>query len=289
MDRNYPKLSIEEFGRELLVSLDLDPVYCALFNMLLAGDMDKDQLNRWILAYILCYHTGAACWLSEKTGNAFFDWVMVAAANVEASPVGGRWPRSSERRHWRGKFAMQTVAELRGRCGGRPEAFIQRIALREAGEAALPFSVVAKRVNSFFGFGHWASFKIADLIDRVTIVPVTFDYHDIIIYKDPVLAAEIVYRQKNGLPDHVKVKPEGVKAVFDYLIEHFSDHLEPPLNDRATSIAAVETISCKYKSHLHGHYPLYNDIREIHHGLTPWAEINETAKKFQLKMPVLPV
>ena len=288
--RDYPKLSIEEFGRELLVSGDLDPVYIALHLMQREGDIDKEQLYRWILAYILCYHCGCASYLSEFAGNEFFQRVMIAATNLEQTPLGGRWPRSSERRHWRGKFAEEVVAKLHFQYGDRPEQFVENIAFDSVGDPYhAKFSEVAKRVSNHHGFSHWASFKLADLIDRVGIQNIDFSFHDVVIYKDPVLAAEMVYRQKNGLPDNVKVKPEGIKAVFDYLIDHFSDYTAPPLFDRKIGVQESESQLCKYKSHLHGHYPLYNDIREIHHGLTPWAEINSTAKKFQLRMPVLPI
>lgn len=293
MDRNYPKLTIEEFGKVLLESGDLDPVYIALHRMRENNEWEEGQLYRWLLAYILCYHVGAACWLSEKTGVEFFAALHEAAENKMEAPTGGRWPRSSERRHWRGEFAIEVVRRLYATYAPVPELFIKNIAHTElesgARPAAIPFSVLSGRVRNHHGFGSWGAFKLADLIDRIGIAPVDFSYDDVVIYKDPVLAAEMVYRQKHGLTDNVKVKPEGVRAVFNYLIEHFSDYAAPPLYDRPVGVQEVESQLCKYKSFLNGHYPLYNDIREIHNGLKDWSLVSPTALAFRTRMPVVPV
>ena len=53
MKRDYPRLSIEEFGRHLLDTGDLDPVYLALHRMRAAPVFDNvSQLKRWLI------HTG---------------------------------------------------------------------------------------------------------------------------------------------------------------------------------------------------------------------------------------
>ena len=100
--RHYPRLDIEEFSAELITSLDLDPVYSALVKM----EMPESQLKRWLLAYFLCYHPGAASWLSEQEGTMYWGCLLRAAENELLSPLGERWPRAPERRHWRGKAAM---------------------------------------------------------------------------------------------------------------------------------------------------------------------------------------
>ena len=41
----YDKLTIEEFGRHLLSSLDLDPIYVALVRM----ELTPEELGRWLL------------------------------------------------------------------------------------------------------------------------------------------------------------------------------------------------------------------------------------------------
>lgn len=290
--RDYRKLAIEEFGAHLIQSKDLDPVYVALHNLHSCGHFDIRQLSRWLLSYLLCYHCGAACWFSEQEGDQFFSALFTAAENKLESPVGGRWPRSHERRHWRGEFATKVVAELAGRYEGQPENFILTIAGVESFDAAKPqpisFQEFSKRVQSHHGFGGWATFKLADLIDRLGLAPVNFAYEDVVIYKDPVEAAKRLFRERYPVPEGAEVKDAAVKDVFNYLIKHFEDEAAPPLYDRPIGLQEVETVLCKYKSHLNGRYPLYNDTIEIHEGLAPWLKNSKAAQLFSSAMPSQP-
>ncbi len=290
MQREYKKFEVADFGAILLKSNDLDPVYVVLHRLASSNNCSDAQLHRFLLAYILCYHVGASCWLSEKEGNNFFEWLLIAAANAQSAPLGGRWPRSHERRHWRGQFAINVVGKLNDRYSDRPENFIPNIvgAFTQSPPYPTPFSEIAKRVQSHYGMGAWAAFKLADLIDRVGIAPVDFSYDDVVIYKDPVEAAKIIYRRENNLPNKVEVKPAGVKATFNHYIEYFSDYGAPPLYDRPFGLQECETVFCKIKSHLHGRYPLFNDIREIREGLQDWKKVCRTAQLFEELMPALP-
>lgn len=289
VERNYDRLPIEEFGHRLLSSGDLDPVYVALHNLRNIDAISGDQLCRWLLAYILCYHVGASCWLSEKTGHDFFYCLRNAAENTLAAPTGGRWPRSHERRHWRGQFAVDVVNKLDARFGNHPEGFILDLIDRDQLEADNPepisFSEFSKRVKAHHGFGAWATFKLADLVDRLNIQPIDFAYDDVVIYKDPVEAAERLFRQRNGLDENANVKPHAVRGVFDYLIEYYKHEKAPPMEDRPIGLQEVETILCKWKSHQNGRYPVLNDILEIKEGLAVWTEHSLTAKAFSMTMP----
>src|SRR5690348_7294614 len=107
--RSYPRLQIETFGRALLESEDLDPVYVALR----ATEMGEEQCYRWLVAYWCLYHPGAACWLSAVEGKEFWRYLTEAAHNETACPAGGRWPRAPERRHWRGHNAVRCVEQMK--------------------------------------------------------------------------------------------------------------------------------------------------------------------------------
>lgn len=291
MQRNYLKLSVEDFGRYLFHSNDLDPVYVILHKLYSNGNMDIDQLQRWVLGYILCYHCGAACYFSEKKGVHFFEELLIAARNAQEAPVGGRWPRSHERRHWRGQFALNVVGRLQERYGEHPENFLLNVAGLERWSAKpelTPFKRIQANLKMHYGFGPWATFKLADIIDRVGLAPVEFKYQDVVIYDDPVKAAERLVKERYDLPDAASVKPEAVKDVFDWLIDHFSDQSAPPLHDRPVDIQEIETVLCKWKSHQNGRYPLYNDLREIKEGIAPWAKISRTAALFQANIPQIP-
>lgn len=289
--QNHERLPIEEFGKILLESNDLDPVYVALYTMLSGEIISREQLSRWILAYSCLYHCGAASYLSEFEGEAFFKALMVAARNEEPSPTGERWPRGHERRHWRGAQAINSCTYLWNRYASKPELFLFEIAAIGydfAPHAVFTFKDVSDRVRSLHGFGGWIAFKLADMVDRLGLRKVTFNYDDVTIYRDPVIAAERLVIMRNNLPLNSQVKPAAVKAVFEYLEEYFSGYAAPPLGDRPVGLQEVESILCKWKSHRNGHYPLYNDIREIRTGCTPWARVSEVASFFLAAMPQLP-
>lgn len=151
----------------------------------------------------------------------------------------------------------------------------------------LPFKLIADRAASHRSFGPWISFKIADMIDRLDIAPVAFDNAAVFMFTDPRKAALNLFRLKGGYSEDTKIKDEehAIALVVDYLTDHFRSFTAPPLHDRAVGLQEVETILCKWKSHMNGHYPLYNDIDEIREGLEEWSKDCKTAELFLYSMP----
>lgn len=286
MSRNYPRLDIESFGRQLITSGDLDPIYTALVRAEKAGDYSTTQLCRWMVAYWCYYNAAVASFLSEKEGDDFWRWMLVAAENTKETPVGGRWPRGHERRHFRAAIAVNSVSSLQKRYAERPENFVLYVGARATEEERLPFRTVSNRAQEHNGFGPWIAWKIADMMDRVMEVPVDFSDADIFMYKDPEKAALMLFEQRYHLPPGARVKKRVVlPKVLDYLLGEFSGFKAPPLSDRAVNIQEVETVLCKWKSHVNGHYPLLNDIVDIRSGLEPWTGKCAAARAFLSHMP----
>lgn len=282
--RNYDRLDIYTFGAHLLETGDLDPVYIALDKMEWS---DADQQARWLVAYWCFYHCGAASYISEASGKEFWQRMSVAAKNEAEAPDGGRWPRGSERRHFRGEAASKAVKTLWGRYFEDPERIVTEIA---AGEGPLPYAMVAGRAKELPLFGPWISFKVCDMLDRLGIQAVDFDQAAVFMFDDPVKAALTLWRQHSKLPDEAKPKDEATKVriienVVDHLSEHFKGFTAPPRHERPVGLQEIETILCKWKSHRNGHYPLFNDIDEIRHGLSGWGEHCETARAMLHAMP----
>ena len=283
--RNYERLSIEKFGRHLITSGDLDPVYIALHKV----QWDEAQLHRWLIAYWCFYHCGAASFLSQFSGSDYWLRMMIAAKNVDPAPDGGRWPRGSERRHARGEQGVKMVADLRD-CSPVPEEMVlslTELAHEWTGKNGLemvPFEVVSDHVKKFTLFGPWIAFKIADMLDRVLEVPVDFDQAAVFMFKDPMKAVEMLYREVTKVPDAAKLDMSKiVDGVVGYLEKEFADLTAPPLHDRVIGLQEVETVLCKWKSHMNGHYPLLNDTDEIRAGLTPaWGAVGQ---EFLAAMP----
>lgn len=283
MSRNYERLAIEPFGRHLLRSGDLDPIYVALHNL----QLPSDRLNRWLIAYWCFYHAGVASWMSERTGLDFWHEMSVAAENVLPC-AAGRWPRGHERRHFRAKIAVQAVEKLQERYGEHPELMVELIAaVLDSHQNEVPFKLVSDRAQTHYAFGPWIGFKIADMIDRCLGRTVTFDNAAVFMFDDPKKAALMLYETRNKIPEGAKLnKDKVITGVAEYLIRYFSMYLAPPLSDRPVNIQEIETILCKWKSHMNGHYPLNNDIDEINEGLKPWTEVGcFTAIEFAHAMP----
>lgn len=282
MSRSYPRLSIEEFGKHLLEDNDLDPIYVALTKM----EWDHAKRGKWLLGYWCFYHAGVACHLSDQPGETYFEEMMRAAVNEELTPTGERWPRGHERRHFRGQQGIRAVNELANRYASEPEKIIDFLIDGEVTEPR-PFYVVADRVQEHRGFGPWISFKICDMLDRLDIEPVNFTDADVFMFKDPVKAALNLWRLKYQLPENAQPKDQAatIRGVVEYLTDHFKDHMAPPNGDRPVGLQEVETILCKWKSHMNGHYPLFNDINEINEGILPWCSHSETAQEFYQHMP----
>jgi len=279
--RNYTRLEVVPFGEHLLRTGDLDPVYIALTKM----DFEQAHLHRWLIAYWCLYHCGAASWLSELKGREFWMGLLVAADNRIPTPSGQRWPRASERRHWRGKAAIDCVNALWKRFPN-PEDMVSYI-VGTGGS----YEEVSARAKEMPLFGPWISFKICDMADRVLGIPVDFDEAAVFMFKDPVKAAAMVWQTKQRRHQSVtkilSVKPQVIKAVVTYLTEELKEFKAPPLNDRPVNLQEIETVLCKWKSHMNGHYPLNNDIIEIREGVKPWMPHSETAGYFMGAMPLV--
>jgi len=232
--------SPEEFGRALIETLDLDPVYVAVHN----GPLGFDQLARWLVAYWCFYHAGVASALSEVAQPHCFWGEMKTAANSR------RTPRGRERRHFRGELARSSLAQLSERWAN-PVAWVEALWERRTARE------VISDVRRERGFGPWIAFKIADMIERLG-APITFD-SDVLMYDEPSSAALAIANER-GFSGTAEAR---VLRVADGLAAALADLSAPPLHERAIGFQEVETVLCKWKAHRAGRYPLGIDSREL--------------------------
>lgn len=171
---------------------------------------------------------------------------------------------------------------MRGRYGAKPEDFVD---LCVPGPTSC--KDVMKRVRGHVQFGPWIGFKVADMTERVLRVPVDFSDSEVFMFEDPKKSALLFWRLAMGLPPLSKPRDEKhvLGLVVHFLTARFSDQKAPPHLDRPIGLQEVETILCKWKSHLNGHYPLNNDINEIRAGLQPWVPYSFIAQTFLEAMP----
>lgn len=291
--RNYERLPIEKFGRLLLHTNDLDPIYIALCGILRSKKQPVDWVKRWLVAYWCLYSAGSACFIASQKDakghdeRAFWHYLMMAAANVIPTPFKERWPRGHERRHFRGKAAIKAVEDLQARYK-KPEEFVDYV-MGKGGH----FTEIAARVQEHTLFGPWISFKVADMAERVLKIPVDFSESAVFMFTDPTKAALMLWRKKYGLPEEARPKDKEthnqiISRVVEFLLKEFHGFQAPPDNHRPLGLQEIETILCKWKSHMNGHYPPYNDIDEIRAGLEPWCAVLPEAKLFTKHMPARP-
>jgi hypothetical protein len=262
------RLSIEEFGCELLRSLDLDPVYVMLYH----ARLTPEQLAKWLLAYWCYYHSGVASFLSEFSNSEYWGMMWEVAANT-GDPR--RYPRGKERRHFRGQQADRGVEHLKS-LFPKPEQVLTELTNRPS------FVEMNKYVQSWKQFGPWIAFKVCDMAQAVLGIPLTFEGASLAVYDEPVkgaqLACSIWYpnREWNN-------KQECVDMAVERLLQEFKHHKfrfkAPPRFERELNIMEIETVLCKWKSHMGGHYPVHHDLNEIlSEDFRPWGD---TAVKMQ--------
>lgn len=282
------QMGVVEFGDALLSTGDLDPVYLALVE----ADLPPDRLKRLLVAYWCFYHLGVACFISSSTGAEFWDWMTRAAENKIESPAGGRWPRSAERRHFRGAQATSAVAELRARYP-QPEAMVDYI----VGPSPVDFpkhrdaADIMKRAKEHRGFGDWIAFKVADMVETVLKVDVSFVDAEIFMFSSPVEGARLVYETQMkcdcGEPPVWTASADQLGLVVAWLTEQLGEgRTAPPSHRRRLGIQEIETVLCKWKSHLSGSYPAPGkDIHELRHGLREWADFSIVASVLMAHVP----
>jgi hypothetical protein len=282
-------MSILEFGDALLKTEDLDPVYCALTR----SDLDRATLSRVCLAYWCFYNLGTAARIAEaKAPRTYWACMAEAAANVgEPKP----WPRGAERRHFRGAQATQAVAELAARYPKGAEQALEGF----FGGEPITYASVAAATQSHRGFGPWIAFKAADMSERVFGHQTDFSDCHLGIYKDPrqgaalalALLGQTVEESVDSRAWRRNICDDDLARVVHHYVKLWRKKgaKAPPHRDRLVNVQEIETIFCKYKSHVKGHYYVGKDIHEIREGLIPYAaRRGNIAERLLEAMPGLP-
>jgi len=237
----------QTFGRELIESQDLDPVYV----MLADSNINDNTLKKFLLAYWCYYHCGVAARIAESE-----DFYAAMWQGIEE-----RWPRGMERRYFWGKQAENAIRHLWER--GQPEAIVDYMTIHST------FQEASDAVQEFTGFGPWMGWKVADMAERVLYIPVDFSDSTLGIYRDPVQGAAFVMF---GDWKHPITEEELDEVVREQEAE-FADLLAPPFYDRPINIQEVETNLCKWKANHKNAYPMGNDTYHVREGLKGWGDL----------------
>lgn len=255
-----------KFGRELLRTNDLDPVFIALHD----SGMNFRELRRFILAYTCLHHLGGCARLASYNSDAYWTWLQIAAEDQ------ANWPRSADRRHWHGDASRVCVRYLRDNYK-KPEHVVDYW-LEE-----LTFPAIRKRVTSFPQYGDWAAFKVADLGNRVLGLPVSFEGCELGFYKDPRKGAALVFTGDMN----AKITDGDVGAVVERLQHELRGFKAPPRYERSINVQEVETILCKYKSSVNKSYYLGKDTVDFYEQLGDFKRWGPVAKRMRAALEPL--
>lgn len=264
------EMSIYEFGEKLILTKDLDPVYVLLYHSIFS----KEKMRRWLIAYWCFYHVGTASWISDcLTENVFWDRMRTAAGSKE-------YPRSSERRHFRGKNATDSVAYLSSQgIAGLWERF------DEVGKSGIGIVDVMDHIETWVGFGPWIAFKVADMIERLGLVKVQFDDAAMFLFDSPREGAELLWETENrGEPVPINVGTWAVERILAHLKSRRGNDLPlgrllaPPRYERPLNAQEAETILCKWKAYRNGRYEIGEDIHACRRSLLRFPRVRTSQR-----------
>ncbi len=237
-------LDVDAFGRKLLETRDLDPVYVLLHT---AGfSRDLALCSRWLLAYWSYYDIGTASWIAEHEEPHYWRAFCRAARSAY-------YPRGKERRHYRGQIAVRSSTWLR-------QQGIDRLfgPLLTGEETAKSLVEVLRHVQGWIGFGPWIGFKASDMLERLGLARVRFPPESVFaLYSSPLEGAARLWRQETGKGEFPA--DLGLWAVRRVLRGQ-SGRKAPPREDRPLNVQEAETILCKWEAHTRGRYHVGEDI-----------------------------
>jgi len=255
---NSNRMEVYEFGRDLLTTNDLDPVYVLLYK----ANWERNKLCKFCLSYWCYYHCGTASWITDQ--KDFWEAMHTAANSKE-------YPRGTERRHFRGKQAVESVRWLKEQSHSCISLLDPLLGI------CCNLSYVMEEVDRWRGFGPWISFKVADMLERLDLSRIEFEPEDVFSMFDAPKKGALAMVEKYG------PVPTDYDSPFlwahDQIVKHLGHFKAPPRHERFINIQEIETILCKWKSHLNSHYEVGKDIHDIHHGLLDWMGRSSTVRE----------
>lgn len=232
-----------EFGKTLIESEDIDPIY----SILNEAALPPDRVSAWCAAYWLFYHAGVASAASESDDP--WGYLLKGYAG---------FPRGMERRHFRGAKGVDAIVWLSRRFG-HPIQFVGWLF-----SGADDYDQVKARALNVPMFGDWICWKLADMGERVLGYQFRFEDKDLAMYKDPVQGAALVLTgdwRAEIAASEVKDVVKALRAALPLKA--------PPKFDRLVNVQEVETVLCKFKANRKGFYPIGKDSKDIAHALDP--------------------
>lgn len=254
------KLDVISFGKALLERNDLDPIYVMLYE----SSLSQEELKRWLLAYWSFYHSGTSSLITDSSN--YWETYRKACESKE-------FPRGHERRHFRAKIASQAYLDLSNK-------FLNPVQAVNSLLTSNTLFEVTKRVKTWYGFGDWIAFKIADMLERLDLAKIEFEVDRVFLFDSPKEGAKILW---NSLRDKEEPPTESKLANWasEFIVSNLTQFKAPPRYERTLNVQEAETILCKWKSYLGGHYKLGEDVDSLQLALLRFPKCKLSQKLYQ--------
>lgn len=259
------RLGIVEFGRRLIETEDLDPVYVAMYRAKLA----RIEIVRFTVAWLMYYHTGLGCQIAESP-RMFSRMVYIAKHN-------DGFPRGSQRKHHRKEPAVKSALDLRKRFKTGNEC-LQWLIAGESTAREMFF-----RVCEWVGWGPCMAWRVPDIFERLGTYPALFVDSDVDLFFTSPKKGAILCAEMYGLD----METPELNAHL-YLMEHLGHMKAPPRYERTINIQETETVFCKWKSHMSGHYNVGRDTGRARQGFEAYPT-SELSRRLLSKIPRGPI
>jgi hypothetical protein len=133
---------------------------------------------------------------------------------------------------------------------------------------------VTTYVQTWVGFGPWIAFKVADMMERVGLMAVRFDLGTAMYAGSPTEATAVMRDWENpGWEPDSQAELSGWAVGALLASPELSGRPAPPRNDRRLGFQEAETILCKWKSYLGGHYHVGEDVAAVRAALVRFARV----------------
>ena len=227
------KQTFYDFSKELLLTGDIDPDYIFIREKSKELNFNKQQVFNWILHKLVIYDSH-----SELQ-------VITKVKKLEEVKFG------NERRKSKNNAKEYLNNIQKAFIGTDVERFFTANGNK-----------VFNRIKTIKGFGPWAAWKFMDLIDCAYGVNVDFESLDFRkAYTFPLKGLLLV----NDLPEDVKILRDTnlynklLKNAY-HILEDLKDINSPHNNGKGLRLNELETLLCKYHSHVHNKYKAGQDL-----------------------------
>lgn len=269
MKRDYPRLSPVEFGATLIATGDLDPVYL----MLNRAALPRELLERFCVAYWYLYRVDAALEVADTPEDDF--WIALGDFALVPGSI-----RGAERRHFRGGLAASSIRKLRANYPEGPARMLKE--LEQA--SRLGFGAAYHEALRWPGCGFWVAFKIADMAEAVLGYSMPESPKEEVaplFYEEVVKGAyAVIAASPREFPPRraVQLALELLAPLSCLKAPHWEQRV------RLCGGRELETVLCKYKAHLNGHYPIGKDTFEVRHSLFAYAGARPQAQPLAARL-----